>query len=355
MSDDDKEFKTLDRKTIQRYCPKKEWTSDDNIFSILICPICNDQFEEGNSIRKIRICNHIFHSKCFFKSIIQKEECPVCELDLTKEELIKHKIIPSMENLASSYHIKKINRSMGMNESSSNNQSGLVSVNNGDSKRNLRHKSNKTQLRQLSPTKILRPGVGTIQDSSMFSNAKKMMGNEDSSFKVSIKKLPIIMNSNMSIKKLPTIINSIMSIKKLPTIMNSNMSIEKSNNMNSNRLVNKSKPNKGIKSVGNFDDLENISNEDDEQDQQPKNCRSPTKIGSQRLKLRESPTKTSTRGLRKLNNQELEGFYGGGSISPRKVFAKSAMMKINKDRKESEIFHKSSVVNLFGNSDLKGN
>ncbi|KAL1553822.1 RING-type E3 ubiquitin transferase [Salvia divinorum] len=42
------------------------------------CAICLDSFREGDSCRKIPICEHLFHSNCVDRWIGRKRNCPVC-------------------------------------------------------------------------------------------------------------------------------------------------------------------------------------------------------------------------------------------------------------------------------------
>lgn len=55
------------------------------------CVICQDDFSEGERVRAITKCQHIFHSKCLDPWIKQKPECPMCRLSLedTRDDINK--------------------------------------------------------------------------------------------------------------------------------------------------------------------------------------------------------------------------------------------------------------------------
>ncbi|KAL3617980.1 hypothetical protein CASFOL_038302 [Castilleja foliolosa] len=45
---------------------------------MLDCAICLDSFREGDECRNLRICKHLFHSKCVDRWIVKNPSCPVC-------------------------------------------------------------------------------------------------------------------------------------------------------------------------------------------------------------------------------------------------------------------------------------
>jgi hypothetical protein len=56
------------------------------------CVICFEEYQKGVPIKKIPICNHLFHSKCidnWFKSKIEDEvhKCPLCNADVSIEKV----------------------------------------------------------------------------------------------------------------------------------------------------------------------------------------------------------------------------------------------------------------------------
>lgn len=85
-------FKTLDVACVKKYMPIRNYKSKDNIFSMNMCSICLGEFEEGDSIRKIEVCSHIFHPRCLLCWLIKDESCPMCKASLAKSDLIHHKI-----------------------------------------------------------------------------------------------------------------------------------------------------------------------------------------------------------------------------------------------------------------------
>ena len=56
------------------------------------CVICFEEYQKGVTIKKIPICNHLFHSKCinsWFKSKIEDavHKCPLCNAEITIDKL----------------------------------------------------------------------------------------------------------------------------------------------------------------------------------------------------------------------------------------------------------------------------
>jgi hypothetical protein len=54
----------------------------------VICPICLDDYGEGNNIIKSKHCSHFFHKECILTWLEKHEECPCCrEHMITPEEV----------------------------------------------------------------------------------------------------------------------------------------------------------------------------------------------------------------------------------------------------------------------------
>ncbi|KAH7426606.1 hypothetical protein KP509_10G008300 [Ceratopteris richardii] len=47
------------------------------------CIICLNEFEEGEKIRVLPLCNHGFHMKCVDAWLLNHSSCPTCRADLT--------------------------------------------------------------------------------------------------------------------------------------------------------------------------------------------------------------------------------------------------------------------------------
>lgn len=54
---------------------------------LLRCPICRDDFKEGDQLRKITVCSHVFHEDCLENWFKYNEACPVCSKPLNREIL----------------------------------------------------------------------------------------------------------------------------------------------------------------------------------------------------------------------------------------------------------------------------
>lgn len=61
-----------------------EFINDSNINTI--CSICHSQYEEGDILRSINSCNHVFHLSCIEEWLHNHTTCPVCRRDITTED-----------------------------------------------------------------------------------------------------------------------------------------------------------------------------------------------------------------------------------------------------------------------------
>ena len=61
-----------------------EFIDDSNTNTI--CSICHSQYEEGDILRSINSCNHVFHLSCIEEWLHNHTTCPVCRRDITTED-----------------------------------------------------------------------------------------------------------------------------------------------------------------------------------------------------------------------------------------------------------------------------
>lgn len=47
------------------------------------CAVCQDDLKDGERVRTIRACQHLFHAKCLDPWLLQKGDCPMCRTKLT--------------------------------------------------------------------------------------------------------------------------------------------------------------------------------------------------------------------------------------------------------------------------------
>lgn len=47
-----------------------------------ICVICQDEYTIGNSVRRIRHCQHSFHNDCIMQHFDSSVRCPTCRYDI---------------------------------------------------------------------------------------------------------------------------------------------------------------------------------------------------------------------------------------------------------------------------------
>lgn len=60
----------FDKASIERKIPK-----DD---TFLECLICQEKYEDGDNLRRLPLCGHVFHSGCVDCWLLQKDCCPYC-------------------------------------------------------------------------------------------------------------------------------------------------------------------------------------------------------------------------------------------------------------------------------------
>lgn len=48
------------------------------------CTICQDDLAEGERVRAIRACQHLFHSRCLDPWLISKGDCPLCRTSVRR-------------------------------------------------------------------------------------------------------------------------------------------------------------------------------------------------------------------------------------------------------------------------------
>ncbi|KAK9269271.1 hypothetical protein L1049_001041 [Liquidambar formosana] len=75
----------LSQNVIQKF-PEYKFHSSEIIvpFDQICCTICLQDFEDGDSARRLPICKHFFHLDCIDKWLSRQGSCPVCREDVCK-------------------------------------------------------------------------------------------------------------------------------------------------------------------------------------------------------------------------------------------------------------------------------
>jgi len=49
------------------------------------CPICLENFQEGDTVRELKACSHVFHKSCVDLWLLRSSECPLCKTKVQGE------------------------------------------------------------------------------------------------------------------------------------------------------------------------------------------------------------------------------------------------------------------------------
>ncbi|GMH28692.1 hypothetical protein Nepgr_030535 [Nepenthes gracilis] len=70
------------RKSALRQIPVLEYGSSKVSIPSTDCPICLVDFVDGEKVRVLPTCNHVFHVKCIDTWLVSRSSCPNCRLSL---------------------------------------------------------------------------------------------------------------------------------------------------------------------------------------------------------------------------------------------------------------------------------
>lgn len=89
-----KKIEVLSPKDIEKYFPKKEFSSINNPLNNILCSICLEDFQPKSTCRQL-YCQHIHHSACVDAWLNSRNACPDCRKSMTlntiKEFIEKNK------------------------------------------------------------------------------------------------------------------------------------------------------------------------------------------------------------------------------------------------------------------------
>ena len=61
-----------------------------NKFNQQSCSICMDSYNNEEMLRQVPKCEHIFHDECLIEWLKTKQQCPNCNLELTRDKLLEY-------------------------------------------------------------------------------------------------------------------------------------------------------------------------------------------------------------------------------------------------------------------------
>jgi hypothetical protein len=83
-------FKTLNKEIINMAFPVVNFTDkESNVFGHKECMVCLIEFEHKEKIRRISLCNHIFHTECLITWLKRDESCPLCKKELSDKKCME--------------------------------------------------------------------------------------------------------------------------------------------------------------------------------------------------------------------------------------------------------------------------
>ncbi|KAL8193205.1 hypothetical protein R6Q57_027109 [Mikania cordata] len=75
----------LSEDNMSKYLTEKNHCSDENQDEVS-CPICLEEYKNGDKIGRMGKCGHDFHVDCIKKWLLMKKLCPICKTECTNEE-----------------------------------------------------------------------------------------------------------------------------------------------------------------------------------------------------------------------------------------------------------------------------
>ena len=70
---------------ISAACEDREWSQTTDADNIPMCPISLQPFNDGDAVRRIRVCGHEFSTEAITTALRTNASCPLCRADVTPE------------------------------------------------------------------------------------------------------------------------------------------------------------------------------------------------------------------------------------------------------------------------------
>ncbi|KAJ4831344.1 hypothetical protein Tsubulata_033245 [Turnera subulata] len=72
------------------FCYSQKWRRQQQQQQCMDCAVCLSEFLEGERVRRLHSCRHIFHKECLDKWLQYMATCPVCRAKVLPDEIVSN-------------------------------------------------------------------------------------------------------------------------------------------------------------------------------------------------------------------------------------------------------------------------
>lgn len=76
----------LSEDSMCKYLREKVYCSSDQNHEEVSCPICLEEYKNGDNIGRMEKCGHGYHVECIKKWLLMKKVCPICKTECSNQE-----------------------------------------------------------------------------------------------------------------------------------------------------------------------------------------------------------------------------------------------------------------------------